>query len=256
MPKYTVYLGRDTLKSHRFINRATILIGRSDEADIVLDNPAVSRKHAQVRKMGNHYVIEDLSGKAGVAVNGRPVQSQVLHEGDRIEIHKFTIRYEVPHDEAEQERRVAAGEPPIPDADETIGSIRRGPAPKPDAAGATFMVSPEDLAKVRESVQARQAAHLVVTDADGRRTVKLGGLDLVTVGKSQACEVRIKGGFFMAQRVALLSKEGKKWSIDFLGGWVVPVLGGAKLRKGEPRPLDDGDEITIGAAKIKFRDQM
>lgn len=67
------------------------IIGRAPEADVRLDSPDVSRKHASLRKMGEKYVLEDLSSANGTYVNNQRIQSTTLNDGDLIEIGKFLL---------------------------------------------------------------------------------------------------------------------------------------------------------------------
>src|SRR5215213_4895396 len=57
-------------------------LGRSREADIVLDDANVSRKHAEVRPSGGSWIVRDLGSTNGVKVNGRRIQGpQSLKRG-------------------------------------------------------------------------------------------------------------------------------------------------------------------------------
>lgn len=67
------------------------VIGRSNEADLVLDGKAVSRKHASVRFEDNSYVLEDLKSTNGTFVNGEKIESRKLNHGDEITIGDFTV---------------------------------------------------------------------------------------------------------------------------------------------------------------------
>ncbi|MBQ9157135.1 MAG: FHA domain-containing protein [Eubacterium sp.] len=63
------------------------VIGRSKECDIVLDHPAVTRRHARVYKKDNRFYIEDMDSANGVFVNGIAVRGlQEIHEKDLIQI--------------------------------------------------------------------------------------------------------------------------------------------------------------------------
>jgi hypothetical protein len=69
------------------LERRTITIGRSAECDVELDDRQVSRLHARIHWMGDHYEIEDLNSKNGTHLNGRDlVGQQALHDGDEIQI--------------------------------------------------------------------------------------------------------------------------------------------------------------------------
>ena len=59
-------------------------VGRSDECDVVLSDPNVSRRHAELRMQGGEWHVVDLGSTNGVKVNGRAVSSARLREGDRI----------------------------------------------------------------------------------------------------------------------------------------------------------------------------
>ena len=60
----------------------TYLIGRSRSCDIVLPDPAVSRRHALLSVRGDRCSIRNLASTNGTQVNGRPVSTAVLHAGD------------------------------------------------------------------------------------------------------------------------------------------------------------------------------
>lgn len=61
-------------------------LGRGKDCDVVLDDGQASRRHAEVRKVGGSYVVTDLKSKNGTYVNGSPVSSWTLREGDLISI--------------------------------------------------------------------------------------------------------------------------------------------------------------------------
>jgi Protein of unknown function (DUF3662)/FHA domain len=72
------------------------LIGRSRDADIVLDDSNVSRRHAEISPSGQSWLIQDLGSTNGVRVNGRQVDGpHPLESGDRIELGTVRIGFEV-----------------------------------------------------------------------------------------------------------------------------------------------------------------
>ena len=63
------------------------VLGRSREADIVLDDANVSRKHAEIRPSGGSWTVRDMGSTNGVKVNGRRIEgAQSLKPGDVIEL--------------------------------------------------------------------------------------------------------------------------------------------------------------------------
>jgi len=58
-------------------------VGRGEGVDIALDDPSVSRLHAEIVRRGMHVYVADLGLSVnGTRVNGRPVGRRVLLDGD------------------------------------------------------------------------------------------------------------------------------------------------------------------------------
>ena len=62
----------------------TYLVGRSRACDVVLPDPAVSRRHALISVRGERCSIRNLASMNGTHVNGRPITTAVLHAGDLV----------------------------------------------------------------------------------------------------------------------------------------------------------------------------
>jgi Protein of unknown function (DUF3662)/FHA domain len=72
------------------------VIGRSRDADVVVDDPNVSRRHAEVRPSGGSWIVRDLGSTNGVKVNGRRIQGpQSLKPGDEIELGTSRVTFEL-----------------------------------------------------------------------------------------------------------------------------------------------------------------
>ena len=70
------------------------VLGRSDEAECVLRDPNVSRRHAELRQdASGQWEIFDLGSTNGVKVNGRRVTEAPLREGDQVTIGTTTFRF-------------------------------------------------------------------------------------------------------------------------------------------------------------------
>jgi hypothetical protein len=73
-----------------------VTIGRSRQCEIVLDDPNVSRQHAEIRPRGGSWVFTDLGSTNGSSLNGRPVVSpEVLKPGDEIELATSAVTFEL-----------------------------------------------------------------------------------------------------------------------------------------------------------------
>lgn len=64
-----------------------VIIGRSSECHITIEDPLISRQHARILIEGDEARIADMGSRNGVRVNGRLVKGeQVLKDGDRIRL--------------------------------------------------------------------------------------------------------------------------------------------------------------------------
>ncbi|HEY2320542.1 MAG TPA: DUF3662 and FHA domain-containing protein [Solirubrobacteraceae bacterium] len=71
-------------------------LGRSRQCDVTVDDPNVSRTHAEVRPRGGSWVLSDLGSTNGSRLNGRRVEgAEVLKPGDEIELGTTVVRFEL-----------------------------------------------------------------------------------------------------------------------------------------------------------------
>lgn len=69
-------------------------IGRSEDSEVVLVDPSVSRTHAMVEIDGDDPVVRDMGSTNGTFVNGRRVRSHPLHDGDELLFGNTKMRFE------------------------------------------------------------------------------------------------------------------------------------------------------------------
>lgn len=70
------------------------IAGRSPEADFLLREDSVSRRHAQFYVIGDEAFVEDLDSSNGVHVNGQRIRKQRLLPSDRVSVGPYTIHVE------------------------------------------------------------------------------------------------------------------------------------------------------------------
>lgn len=92
--RVTVHLHDGRELSDRPFTPPAMVIGRDPHVDVVIDNLAVSRRHARLLWERGEFLVEDLGSANGTLLNGRPVQRQAIASGDRVEIGKFRIQLE------------------------------------------------------------------------------------------------------------------------------------------------------------------
>jgi predicted component of type VI protein secretion system len=72
------------------------VIGRSRDCDVTVDDPNISRHHAEVRPSGGSWIVRDLGSTNGVKVNGRRIQgAQSLKPGDTVELGTSRLTFDL-----------------------------------------------------------------------------------------------------------------------------------------------------------------
>jgi pSer/pThr/pTyr-binding forkhead associated (FHA) protein len=68
------------------LNLPVINLGRRLDNQVVIDDPRVSRTHAQIRVTRGHYALFDLNSNGGTFVNGQRTNMSILNPGDVISL--------------------------------------------------------------------------------------------------------------------------------------------------------------------------
>jgi MoxR-like ATPase len=92
-----------------------IVIGRGDEADLVLPDSEVSGRHAALQREDGGWTVRDLESSNGTVVNGAPVQTAVLRSGDIVRLGETQMRF----------REAGAAAPPEPADAEGVELVRQ-----------------------------------------------------------------------------------------------------------------------------------
>jgi hypothetical protein len=78
------------------VGSAGATLGRSRQCDVVVDDPNVSRTHAELRPRGGSWVLTDLGSTNGSSVNGRRIDAAtVVRPGDEIELGTAKMKFEL-----------------------------------------------------------------------------------------------------------------------------------------------------------------
>ena len=68
-------------------------IGRRPESDVFLDDVTVSRDHALIVRRGGDVFLDDLGSLNGTYVNRRRIDSQLLEDGDELQVGKYKLTF-------------------------------------------------------------------------------------------------------------------------------------------------------------------
>lgn len=225
------------------LQKAAISIGRTPGNDVVIDNLAVSGRHARVVLEQGYYAVEDMSSLNGTFLNSQRIRRSPLKNGDQIVIGKHTLIFQ---DEG--------GKPPPPE-EETAEATQ--PLSKMEE---TFVLDTksrrEFLAKA--TAIASQGSAVDAKEKVGCLTVLSGKTDqreyiltskLSVIGKDKMASVKLKGWFAPKAAAVINCKEGQYT--------IAPSekVGTTKVNS-EPltaaRELQEGDEIVIKGVTMQF----
>jgi PAS domain S-box-containing protein len=141
-----------------------ISIGRAVDADLVVQDPGASRRHASISRGPNgEWILTDAGSRNGTYVNGLRVRSTPLREGDKIQLgtvtaFRFSFREELEDREERLERALGATGVGAWEWNARTGAIALSGGAEallPEGAVSSFwsVVHPDDLARMRETLE-------------------------------------------------------------------------------------------------------
>lgn len=66
-------------------------LGRHPDSEVLLDDITVSRRHAEIERVGSAYSVRDVGSLNGTYVNGHRVEERDLEHGDEVQVGKFRL---------------------------------------------------------------------------------------------------------------------------------------------------------------------
>jgi hypothetical protein len=87
----------NTTHKQRPLDRDLIILGRSQVCDITLVSPEVAPIHCVIQRAGHVWRVRDCcGGRHTTRINGRPVQEEMLHDNDVLQVGTFTFEVRLP----------------------------------------------------------------------------------------------------------------------------------------------------------------
>jgi pSer/pThr/pTyr-binding forkhead associated (FHA) protein len=211
------------------LGKGKVVIGRVPDCDIKIDNPAISRRHAEIVCTEQGYTLNDMGSSNGTFLNGEPVKEpKLLKPGDVINIAKFELQFQ---------------DSPRAEVEKVLGGMDME---------ATMMVDAEAMAKAFQSAPSGTAGasgprKLVVLKGEANVAELVIERDVITIGKEDTCDLVIKGFFLDKIEATLTSKQGKYYLRPFGGSVKVndQKLEGEKI-------LKVGDTFQVGKTIVAF----
>jgi len=231
MAEWTIVLNDRVIRSFTIEDGGAVTIGRGTDADVVIDNTAISRLHATLALQGGIYLLTDLQSLNGTFVNGRKVENTVpITPRDTVELGKFRlVMADMP---LAQPDALSQSTPDIEDATVFVQAAKKKPpvAESPSAAGAKSVIR-----AVEGEAQPKEIG------LDGRSSVK--------IGKDPGCDLRV-GGWLVAQVQCYIISRDEKYFIVPQRSWRATRLNSIKIT--EENRLRKGDVIEIGNLRLRF----
>jgi diguanylate cyclase (GGDEF)-like protein len=75
------------------LSNRTVVLGRSEDCDLIVDDNQVSRHHARIEPRDGGFLLTDLQSTNGTLLNGEHVSSAHLHDGDSLCLGDAVFRF-------------------------------------------------------------------------------------------------------------------------------------------------------------------
>lgn len=233
MPSLKLKLADKSFQSFRVGRGESITIGRLPDNDIVLENRAVSGRHAEIEGTEQGFFITDFHSKNGTFVNHQLVISHKLQHGDVISIGKQEMRFL--HDGNE-----------VQEVEEDTESIHETLVMDNSDHRSKLAQGVSDIASREPDKKTMGALSFF---SGGQGDIPLAK-EIVTVGKNPESDVVVKG-LLVGNTSFLLKKNNDDYTLKYIEGVAKPKVNYRKV-KGEVA-LNEFDVIEIGSAKFQFR---
>lgn len=241
MPKLTLLLGRRTMQAYDF-KQASIIVGRDDGADVRIDNPSVSRRHAEIRLGDDGWVVEDLGSSNGTFVKGVKIESpQSIGLGDEIGFGKFSIVFG---------KALGEGEVPVATPSPMADSAPVPPQPTMGAAEGTMHINPHEVKALLKDAERKKRAHFIWESGGQRGTHYLSDQPSLLVGTDDLCDLRVPKG--PKHHLLMMTLEGG-FEVRYLAIFGSMTVRGRTMKRAR---LKNGDVVEAGGLKITFMDDV
>jgi predicted component of type VI protein secretion system len=225
-----------------------VSIGRLPDNTIVIDNPAVSGRHARVFREGNHYVIEDLKSTNGTFVNDKPIARHTLLEGDLVLLGKHSLLFTLTGGDQESTPvEKAAGF--VPDVG---GTMMLDTMKQKELLAGLDHGRPSNMHSVIPKTAipappARTGSVRVIAGSSDESSYQLTAVTTI-IGKADNAQIRTKG-WFKPKVSAAIARKGD--------GFTVTPMSASVLVNNEKisgrRDLANGDMIEVSGLTLEFR---
>ena len=227
MPQLTLVLGRKPVQVYN-LDQNRVRIGREAGVDIIIDNPGVSRLHAELRKEGDGWTVTDMGSANGTFLNGQKISAtQLIKAGDEIGLGKFSLLFE---------KALAAPAP----------AATARPAAAPSVSEGTMHIKAHEVTQLLNDASKQRRAQIVWEAAGQKGTHYLADAPAVLVGMDDLCDVVVPRG---PKHHLLVVRKDKVCEVRNLAMFGKMKVGGTVTKKAR---LKDGDVVEMSGLKMTF----
>ncbi len=205
MPEIIVKVGENIVKQY-FFAKETMSVGRAPDNEIVIENLAISRNHANIQFEDGKYWVTDLGSSNGTYVNGVKVKRTELIDKDVITLGKHKLFF---YDQRASDAQAAS---------------------QPDIGDCTMLVTPVTVAQLTVT-KGRQKGQTFILEQTA-----------CTLGKAPECDIQIND-WFVSRQHAVIEKHNQDYLIRDLNSWRHTRVNGEII---EQATLVSGDTIQLG----------
>lgn len=243
MPKLTLLLGRRTMQAYDF-KQESIIVGRDEGADVVIDNPSVSRRHAEIRLTDDGWIVEDLGSSNGTFIHGQRIEDpHSIGLGDEIGFGKFSIVFG---------KALGEGEVPVtrpsPMAERPAPTV--GAAAAPAGGPGTMHINPHEVKELLKEADRKKRAHFIWESGGASGTHYLSDQNAVLIGTDELCDLRVPKA--PKHHVLLMTIDGTT-EVRYLAMFGSMTVRGQNSRRAR---LRNGDVVESGGLKLTFMDDV
>jgi pSer/pThr/pTyr-binding forkhead associated (FHA) protein len=259
MPELTLNFKNKTVGKYQLQKGESLTIGRRDDNDVAVDDPAVSGHHAKIDSLGDRFVLIDLKSKNGTFVNEQLIDSHWLKDGDVVSIgghalildfSKDELRHPKNSDEVDEtqmmsstdHRRMMAKSKPT----KSISAVKFWD--KSHRGGSVRGINPP---AAEPRIQTRETSGVLTYLAGGSGQVNLAR-KITTIGKDPTSDIVVKG-MLVDPTTATIKKEADGCYLTYISGLTKPKVNEKPVT--ESIRLKDLDIIEIGSVKLQFSDK-
>jgi len=230
MNEWTISLNDKLIKSFTIKEGWKLTIGRGADADVIVDNTAISREHTSLELKDGLYILSDLGSLNGTFVNGKKINgTEYITQEDDIKLGKF---------------KLSVGRGSEQELTSSYGA-------HPDTDDKTIIVSSKQLAGMAKDSDVKKPEHqLILMEGNAApKKISLKGKSSIKLGKALSCDM-VLSGFFIADAQLYIVQHKDKYKIIPQRSWAKTFVNGIKIR--DEQILKKGDIIKIRSTKIRF----